>query len=62
MDLSNNIYDKNRISFIVSKRREKYFNKPTEIFFNNVKGTCYIIVGLIIMYIGMSVIITSICK
>lgn len=63
MDSSTNIYEKNRISHIVTERQKKYnFNKPTEIYYYKPKGTCYIIIGLISMYLGIYMIISSIYK
>ena len=63
MDSSTNIYEKNRISYIVSQRQQKYnFNIPTEIYYHKTKGTCYIIVGLMAMYLGIYMIIYSTYK
>lgn len=56
---SSNIYEKNRISYINTQRINsdmiREFNYKT-------KSTCYIIVGLLTMYIGLYMIINSIYK
>jgi len=61
MDSSNNIYEKNRISYIVVQRRYNY-NTPTYHLYYKEKSTCYIIVGLIAMYLGVCMIIYSAYK
>lgn len=61
MDLSNNIYNKNRVSFIFSKEKERYL-KQTEFFSYNLKEACYMVIGLIIMYLSIFVIISYIYK
>jgi len=61
MDFTNNIYNKNRVSFIFSKEKERYL-KQTEFFSYNVKETYYIIIGLIIIYLSIFVIISYIYK
>ena len=63
MDSSTNIYEKNRISYIFAQRQKKYnFNTPTEISLHKTNVSCYIIIGLLAMYIGMYIIIFSINK
>lgn len=61
MESSSNIYEKNRISFINAQRKHNY-NRPTQYVYCKTPDSCYIIVGLISMYIGVYMIIYSIYK
>jgi len=61
MDSSSNIYEKNRISYIVAQRRYNY-NRPTKYVYCKTPDSFYIIVGLIGMYVGVYMIIYSIYK
>lgn len=56
-----NIYKKNRVSYIVAQRRYNY-NTPTCHLYYKEKATCYIIVGLIAIYLGVCMIIYSVYK
>lgn len=56
-----NIYEKNRISYIVAKKRYNYNIPPYHLYYKE-KTTCYIIIGLIAMYIGVYMIICSTYK
>lgn len=63
MESFTDIYEKNRISYIVAERQKKYnFDTPTNNFYYKTKGTCYIIVGLMAMYLGIYIIIFSTYK
>lgn len=59
MDSSSNIYQKNRISYINSQLKNNY-NTSSKFYISKTKDTCYLIVGLLAMYVGFYMIISSV--